>query len=262
MAQQHPENAESASGWRRLGGHRLGWTAAIVAVTAGLLFSTTARAARGVDLRPGERGDLTALVHAEQARIEAAEAGARALREEIRRSRGHDPALPGVPGPADEEVQARELAALAGLVPVRGPAVEVTLDDAPLAARTVTRDDYNPDDYVVHEQDLQAVVNALWAGGAEAMQLMDQRVISTSAVRCVGSTLFLQGRIYPPPYRILAVGPPDQMLQALDRSSSVAEYRLYVDSAGLRYDVEKKESAVLPGYDGSLAVAKALPAEG
>ena len=38
---------------------------------------------------------------------------------------------------------------------------------------------------MVHQQDIQAVVNALWAGGADALQIMDQRVISTSAVRMV-----------------------------------------------------------------------------
>ena len=36
--------------------------------------------------------------------------------------------------------------------------------------------------------------------------LMDQRVISTSAVRCVGNTLILQGRVYSPPYVITAIG--------------------------------------------------------
>ena len=53
------------------------------------------------------------------------------------------------------------------------------------------------DDLVVHQGDVQAVVNALWAGGAEAMSIMDVRVISTSAVRCVGNTLLLHGRSSP-----------------------------------------------------------------
>ncbi len=243
----------------------LGWSAALAAVAAGLLFSTTAQAARGTDLRPAEHGDLVSLVRAEQGRIDAAEEGVRRLREQIRVTRrdatGETPA-PDAAQASREEARAAELAALAGLVPVRGPAVTVTLDDAPLAARAAARDDYNPDDYVVHEQDLQAVVNALWAGGAEALQLMDQRVISTSAVRCVGSTVFLQGRIYPPPYRIVAVGPPDAMLQSLDTSPAVAAYRSYVGSVGLRYDVGTLPETVLPGYEGSLALTQARPAAG
>ena len=43
---------------------------------------------------------------------------------------------------------------------------------------------------------MQAVVNALWAGGAEAMSIMNVRVLATSAVRCVGNTLLLHGRVY------------------------------------------------------------------
>ena len=67
------------------------------------------------------------------------------------------------------------------------------------------------------------MVNALWAGGAEAMMLMDQRVISTSAVRCVGNTLILQGRVYSPPYVITAIGDQDGMKQALDQSPEVGD---------------------------------------
>ncbi len=94
------------------------------------------------------------------------------------------------------------------------------------------------------------------------MQLMDQRVIATSAVRCVGSTLFLQGRIYPPPYRIVVIGPPDRLEQALDASPSVRLYRDYVDLVGLGYDVARNESVTLPAYDGSLGVRLATPVKG
>ena len=86
------------------------------------------------------------------------------------------------------------------------PSLTVTLEDAPIPPDGIP-DGYAADDYVVHQQDLQAVVNALWAGGAEALQVMDQRIISTSAVRCVGNTLILQGRVYSPPYSVSAVGP-------------------------------------------------------
>ncbi|GAA3483427.1 hypothetical protein GCM10018966_079590 [Streptomyces yanii] len=56
---------------------------------------------------------------------------------------------------------------------------------------------------------------------------MDQRLISTSAVRCVGNTLILQGRVYSPPYKITAVGDPDRLKKALDNSSSIRNYLLY-----------------------------------
>ena len=73
---------------------------------------------------------------------------------------------------------------------------------------TVRPGGLGPDDLVVHQQDVQAVVNALWRGGADGVQVMDQRLIATSAVRCVGNTLILQGRVYSPPFTVTAVGDP------------------------------------------------------
>jgi uncharacterized protein YlxW (UPF0749 family) len=105
------------------------------------------------------------------------------------------------------------------------------------------------------------VVNALWAGGAEAMMLMDQRVISTSAVRCVGNTLILQGRVYSPPYVIQAIGDPARLRDALDKSPQMKIYREYVDAVGLGYDVKSKDKLTFPAYAGSLSLlnAKAQP---
>ena len=93
---------------------------------------------------------------------------------------------------------------------------QVSLDDAHRSAASLP-EALGPDDIVVHQQDVQGVVNALWAGGAEAMMIQDQRVIATSAVRCVGNTLFLQGRVYSPPYVIKAIGDTTSIKAALDR---------------------------------------------
>nr|WP_240896735.1 DUF881 domain-containing protein [Kineococcus vitellinus] len=136
-----------------------------------------------------------------------------------------------------------------GALAVRGPGVAVVLDDAP-------RDRPRPpgavpDDLVVHQQDVEAVVNALWNGGAEAMVVMDQRIVSTSAVRCVGSVLLLQGRTYSPPYRIAAVGDPDALRAALAASPEVSVYRQYVAAYGLGYEASDAEDMLLPAFDGT-----------
>jgi uncharacterized protein YlxW (UPF0749 family) len=110
---------------------------------------------------------------------------------------------------------------------------------------------------VVHQQDVQAMVNALWAGGAEAMQIMDQRVVTTSAVRCVGNTLILQGRVYSPPYTVTAIGDPARMVRALDTSEDVQLYRYYADRYGLVYRTEAHADVTLPAYDGSLQLLHA-----
>ncbi|MEV4257934.1 DUF881 domain-containing protein, partial [Spirillospora sp. NPDC049652] len=114
-----------------------------------------------------------------------------------------------------------------------------------------------PDDLVVHQADVQAVVNALWAGGAQGMQIMDQRVIGTSAVRCVGNTLILQGVVYSPPFRITAVGDPDRLRAALDASPAISVYQRYVRAYGLGWSVRALRRASLPAYTGNVAMKHA-----
>ncbi len=92
---------------------------------------------------------------------------------------------------------------------------------------------------------------------------MDQRLISTSAVRCVGNTLILQGRVYSPPYKITAVGDPGGALRrALDASPAIQNYLLYVKAYGLGWKVDENGGAVtLPGYSGTVDLHYAEPVE-
>ena len=126
---------------------------------------------------------------------------------------------------------------------VEGPGLVVTLDDSPLWENMVDSNgsSANINDYVVHQQDVEAVVNALWAGGAESMKIMDQRVLFNSAVRCSGNVLLLQGKKYSPPFKISAIGPVGEMRKALDDSTEVSIYRQYVSAFGLGWQVEEKD---------------------
>ena len=125
---------------------------------------------------------------------------------------------------------------------VHGPGVTVTLDDSPLWESAVdgSGSATNINDYVVHQQDIEAVVNALWAGGAESMMIQDQRVLFNSAVICSGNVLLLQGKQYSPPYTISAIGPVDEMMASLERLEAVSIYREYVSTFGLGWKVETK----------------------
>ena len=140
-----------------------------------------------------------------------------------------------------------------------GPAVTVSLDDAPRRpGRPALSDD--PDDLVVHQEDVQAVVNALWAGGAEAMTLMGERVVSTSAVRCVGNTVVLHGRVYSPPFVVTAVGDPAALRDALSVDPGVAYFQSFVDRFGLGYAVRTERSARAAGVRRSARAAERRPA--
>ena len=227
----------------------------VVALLAGLLFATSASTAQGTDLRAGRRLQLTELIGQERAQVRRMEARAAELRREVAVvTDGADHRGPGSASAAD-----RALEQAAGLTPVVGPSLTVRLDDA---ARGDAPPDSVPDDLVVHQQDVQAVVNALWAGGAEAMTLMGQRVVSTSAVRCVGNTLILQGRVHSPPFVVTAVGDQPGMRRALDLSPGVQLFLDYVDRFGLGYSVGAAARTELPAYDGPLDLPAAVGLSG
>lgn len=230
----------------------------LVLVAAGLLFATSAVTSQGTDLRGG-RSDLASVIRAQQRRADSQAAIVAGLRREITAATARTAVSDT--GLRAAQAAAARLEAQAGLTSVAGPALSVTLTDAPKPPTgQPLPDGLTYDDFVVHQQDVQAVVNALWRGGAEAMQVMDQRVISTSAVRCVGNTLLLQGRVYAPPYRIVALGDPGRLRTTLEQDSSVRIYRDYVTVIGLGFAVRSQGHAVLPAFSGALALQHARAA--
>jgi len=224
----------------------------IVLAVAGLLFTASAETARGTDLRGGENARLVDLIQGAERRNEGSLLEVTALQkdvEEISAGLGQDAQV------ARAQRDARALESPAGLEALVGPGLTVTLDDAPPGAIAKSYPGQRqpiPDDLVVHQQDLQAVVNVLWAGGADAVKLMDQRIISTSAVRCVGNVLILQDRVYSPPYVVTAVGDPDRLRAALADSEAVTKYLDYVEVYDLGWRVEEYVRVTVPAYSGSL----------
>ncbi|MGQ0624656.1 MAG: DUF881 domain-containing protein [Sporichthyaceae bacterium] len=223
----------------------------LVLVVAGMLFAITATTARGTSLRSGENVRLVDLIQAAEARNDRIRLTGERLAAEVESlaAQAVDPRVTQL------RAEAAAIAGPAGLTPLSGPGLTVTLDDAPPGALDA---DYpglptpTPDDLVVHQQDLQAVVNAMWAGGAEAIQLMDQRIVATSAVRCVGNVLILQDRVYSPPYAVTAIGDVARMSAALDAAAAISNYREYVDAYGLRYEVKTQRRVTVPAFTGSL----------
>lgn len=216
----------------------------LVGVLAGVLIGTTAITAQGDDLRPDRTSDLAELAAQAERRNAELAASAEALRaenEQLAAAQGAEPA------PADPDAALE--AQVAGLSAVQGPAVRVTLTDAPA--------DYEPpgvdgDLLVVHEQDIQQVVNALWSAGAEAMTIQGQRVVATTAVKCVGNTVVLHGVPYAPPYVITAIGDQAALENGLATSKGVQIYRQYAAAYQLGYAQQRVEQVTMPAFAGVL----------
>lgn len=226
---------------------------------AGLIFWTSFNTAQGTNLRTDDSMlRLTDLIHERDRANQRLDGGNAALRDDIDALAERDHS----PGTASRK-RLREVERAAGSTAVSGAGLTVTLTDAPPDATALVPGvpEPTPDTLVVHQQDLQAVVNALWAGGAKGIRVMDQRLISTSAVRCVGNTLILQGRVYSPPYKITAVGDRQDLQAALDAEPAVQNYLRYVDAYGLGYEVDPHDSVTLPGYSGTVDLHHARPVE-
>jgi uncharacterized protein YlxW (UPF0749 family) len=238
----------------RPGRLRPGWSVGVplIAALAGLLFTATATTANGTSLREDRRPELTQLIEDRREQVATAAQHAAQLRTEVEQQTDK------LAGPdldvAEQRARGDSYRAAAGLVAVRGPALTVRLDDAPRRADGSRPAGASNDDLVVHQQDVQAVVNALWAGGAEAMTIMGVRVISTSAVRCVGNTLLLHSRVYSPPFVVTAIGNQAAMRRALDASRGVQLFREAAADFGLGYQDADESDITMPAYDAASAL--------
>lgn len=152
-----------------------------------------------------------------------------------------------------------EVERAAGVTPVEGPGISVTVDDAEL-------DDSGPGGTSaennelgrVLDRDLQLVVNGLWAAGAEAVSVNGQRLSSLSAIRNAGDAILVDFRPLSPPYSVLAVGDPATLRTGFLDGSAGRMLRLYRETYKIRYDVQDETDISLPGVSSTtLRYAKA-----
>ncbi|MEU7035471.1 DUF881 domain-containing protein [Streptomyces sp. NPDC046237] len=230
-------------------------TAAVFAL-AGLIFVTSFNTAKGTNIRTdASLLRLSDLIEERSHKNAGLDESTAALRGQVDALAARDDGSTSA-----EDARLRALEAAAGTSETSGAGLTVTLNDAPPNAQAAPGyPEPQANDLVIHQQDLQAVVNALWQGGAQGIKVMDQRLISTSAVRCVGNTLILQGRVYSPPYKITAVGDRGKLTKALADSPAVQNYQLYVKAYGLGWKVDEHKAVTLPGYSGTVDLHYAKP---
>src|SRR5690242_12364769 len=230
----------------------------VICLLAGLLLAATHGVSGGSEIRRSDAPRLVDLVREAQQSVDRLTAQRDTLVSTIDNHHGGSPAAAAALTAITR--RSAELAVDAGLDPMRGPGLVVTLNDAQRDAEGRFPRDASPDDLVVHQQDIEAVLNALWSAGAEGIQMQDQRIIGTSAPRCVGNTLLLNGRTYSPPYVITAVGDANAMQAALAAEPSVVLYKQYVVRFGLGYTEEPRSQVDLVGHTDPVRMKYAKPA--
>ena len=217
---------------------------------AGALFVTSAINSHGVDLRGSSVTDLTTLLINERSHVNSLQSQIAGLNAQIATltKNTHDSRVQKLQPSIDA------LKKQAGFTPISGPGVTVTLTDAPESEidRAQQSGDIPVAALLVHQQDIQAVVNALWEGGATGISVQGQRLITTTGIKCVGNTVVLQGVPYAPPYVIRAVGNVDQLMAALNDSPYVAAYKTFtVAPYHLGWNLGMESRLNLPAYTGT-----------
>ena len=227
----------------------------VVVLLSGALFGVSAKQSDGLDLRGGRLTDLASVVRAERDEAADLTAQAAALNDEVETlsTRLGDRSVSRV----QDEIAT--LVGPAGLTERTGSAIQVTLDDAGLDARLNYQGD--PNDLVVHQQDIQAVANAMWSAGAAAVTIQGQRLISTTGIKCEGNQVTLHGIPYSPPYVIVGIGDQARMEAELTTDPILATYRDYttIPGGGVSWEMVSLDSATAPAYSGLLDLTYATP---
>lgn len=229
----------------------------VVGLVSGALFVVSAHSSEGTDLRPGRFTDIASMVQYDSTQVDG-------LKAKVSDLNGQISLLSGSIGNKQVRAVNRKASALrdpAGLLAQVGPGVTVTLSDA--SPDVTSSSSVDPKLLIVHQQDIQAVVNAMWKAGAQAVTIQGQRVVSTTGIRCIGNSVQLQGVPYSQPYVISAVGDPAALTAEIARDPYLQVYR--EDAAdpeiAVGWDEQVEDKITAPAYDGLLGMsyARVLP---
>jgi uncharacterized protein YlxW (UPF0749 family) len=144
---------------------------------------------------------------------------------------------------SDLKDELRKANLAAGLVPVHGAGIVVTLNDSPYTLQSGS----DPNALLVHDDDILRVTNDLKASGAEAISVNNERLIATSEIRCAGTTILVNTTKIAPPFVIKAIGNPDTL------QSGVLIKNGYLESLkviGIQVQVQKVDDIQIPAYAG------------
>jgi uncharacterized protein YlxW (UPF0749 family) len=152
-----------------------------------------------------------------------------------------------------DELERQRLAA--GLSAPRGPGVSVTLDDStkPMPAGDEAAN------YLIHDFELRDVASLLWLAGAEALAINDERLVASTSIYCVGSTIIVNNTRLSPPYEIRALGNPSQLEEALKDPGTLKKIKSRSKLYGIQFKYAQAKELTLPTFTGGFAIKYASP---
>jgi uncharacterized protein YlxW (UPF0749 family) len=145
---------------------------------------------------------------------------------------------------------------IAGLTVIHGPGVTVLLHDG--------SDPNDPNDrslgWTVHYQDMQDIVNLLWASGAEGIALNGQRIVPTTAFHYAGVNILVNnGNRLTAPYTVTAIGDPSALANGIADPDQLAELKSRSRIYGLGLSWLRSTRLTISAYDATFLVKYAQP---
>jgi uncharacterized protein YlxW (UPF0749 family) len=239
--------ARRATGEQGRRGGRWVLTAGLLAV--GLLLATAAAQTRDrADATAQARDALAAEVEDRTATNEQLERSLEQQRAAVSRERRA--ALRITADGARLERTLARLETVTGAAAVRGPGMSLVLEDAASQAEGADvdpRTDVDTDGRVT-DRDLQTLVNEIWASGAEAVAVNEQRLTALSAIRAAGDAILVDFRPLNPPYEVRAIGPSQMRTRFVQGFGG--SYLQVLRDYGIDYAVEDRDELELPASAG------------
>jgi len=240
----HVSQQRSGGGGRNHKGSP-GTTAVVVLAVFGALVATAAvQTARNADESASSRESLIKQVDARKSQLAQRRAVVRTLQSQVSTLQSRNLATTA----QGRTLQSRlsQLGVDTGSSAARGPGIQVVVDDAPGATSFKQR---------VQGPDLQKLVNALWLVGAEAISVNGQRLTSRTAIRDAGSAVGVNFVSLRRPYTVSAIGNPELMGARLLDTDGGQTWVTLQSTFGLQFDVNTKDSMLLPPAKVSLSSA-------
>ncbi len=227
-----------------------------VAVVVGFVLGVQVRTERSIEtnlqVTSGRLGEVAYRYRQVEARQAALRSRLAELRQEI--ADEEQQAAAGREATAALAADLAQLRTLSGLTPVHGPGVLVVIADSTRPLKPGE----DPNLVLIHYSDVHAVVATLFAAGAEAVAVNGERVVGTTGIACVGTTILCNARRLAPPYRIEAIGDPHVLLAAaVARGGILDELRAF----GFPVAVTAESDVRLPAYTGTFVHQFATPVE-
>lgn len=154
-----------------------------------------------------------------------------------------------------KELEAARLQA--GLSELKGPGLVVRLSDSPRKPGP----EEVPYDFIVHDIDLSVLVNELWASGAEAVSVNDNRIVARSSIRCVGPTVLINTNRIASPFIVKAIGDVDQLEGGLKMPGGFLDSMSRLTGNGGEVVISRMREVQVPAYQGSLIYRFAVPVQ-